>query len=536
MNSPVDFVAGLGRGTGKLITGVTTGVVGSAATVVGTATGGVASVARGVVAMSGDEKFLKRREEKRRELKASNGGVLAGFKAGGESIVSGFSSGITGLVTKPFEEGKKGGALGFFKGVGQGIVGVAVKPVMGVTEGISTVAQGINQQFSDNLAYEQKRPPRAFYRSDMNNTEVVLVALDYFSAYAQDLVKKRSFNKNYNDVFLFAAQCGLPYNQNNGELPYGVVMSLKYVFLLTQSYKLLWSIPVSTISHVVLGSNGSQYYIQMVEYTNHKGDSPSTVFFGSRAAAVEAYDSFVRFKNCFGNSALMEPSDIALNQSIGSSSTHSSQSNGSVATSHGVTAASKDMTYPEYKFGTANNKRHNNERLSDKEFKLIADRYFAKLQVPIPIPMEARRDYHQYLDELVWRAVSDWTYNHDFIISPSRCCVCLIVNHSRSPVQINNVELNEGAEYLIFGMGDTYDRPGRLLKANGGAAVIFGYGRRPSLVSKEHVKFTVQSNAFNSMVSTRENSSNCNTMPGFSSVFLEKTRNDWWAKFVIGVN
>ena len=60
------------------------------------------------------------------------GGVLAGFRAGGESFVSGFASGISGLVTKPVEGAKHGGATGFFKGVGLGILGAAVKPVMGV--------------------------------------------------------------------------------------------------------------------------------------------------------------------------------------------------------------------------------------------------------------------------------------------------------------------------------------------------------------------------------------------------------------------
>ena len=537
MTSPAEFVTGLGRGTGKLITGVTTGVVGSAATVVGSATGGVASVARGVVAFSGDEKYLKRRDEKRRELKASNGGMLAGFKAGGESIVSGFSSGITGLVTKPLEEGKKGGALGFFKGVGQGIVGVAVKPVMGVTEGISTVAQGINQQFSDSISYDQKRPPRAFYVPDNNNkSDLILVPLEYFSAYAQDLVRKRSFKKNYSDTFYFAAQLGTTTQDINDEQPYGLVMSQKYVYLLTRSLKILWTIAVSTISHVTLATNGKQYFLQFVEYTSGKGDTPSAVFFASKALAVDAYDSFVRFRNCFGNAALMEPSDIALGQSSSSKSSQSSNSSHSTVTSHGVAASLKDAGLPEHKFGTANSKKHSHERMSDKEFKLIAERYFSKLQVQIPITAELRRDYHHYLDELVWRLVSDWTANHDSIISPSRCCACLIVNHSKSPVQITNVELVEGAEYLIFGIGETFDNAGRYLKANGGAAVVFAYGRRPTLISKEHVKFNIQATAFNSLVSTRENSSNCNTMPGFSSVFLEKSRTDWWAKFVIGVN
>jgi hypothetical protein len=45
-----------------------------------------------------------------------------------------------GLVTKPYQEGKKAGALGFVKGIGMGLVGVATRPVLGITDGISNVA------------------------------------------------------------------------------------------------------------------------------------------------------------------------------------------------------------------------------------------------------------------------------------------------------------------------------------------------------------------------------------------------------------
>lgn len=63
------------------------------------------SIAKGATFLSGDEAFKKSREDKRRELTAAGGGVLAGVRAGGESVYTGIVSGITGLVTKPIEEG-----------------------------------------------------------------------------------------------------------------------------------------------------------------------------------------------------------------------------------------------------------------------------------------------------------------------------------------------------------------------------------------------------------------------------------------------
>lgn len=41
--------------------------------------------------------------------------------------------GITGVVMKPIRGAKKGGAVGFMKGVGQGVVGLVAAPVSGET-------------------------------------------------------------------------------------------------------------------------------------------------------------------------------------------------------------------------------------------------------------------------------------------------------------------------------------------------------------------------------------------------------------------
>jgi len=75
--------------------------------------------------------------------------LKSGVIAAGESVFNGFASGIAGLVKKPYEEGKKTGALGFVKGVGLGLAGVVAKPVAGITDGISTVTQSITNKFNN---------------------------------------------------------------------------------------------------------------------------------------------------------------------------------------------------------------------------------------------------------------------------------------------------------------------------------------------------------------------------------------------------
>ena len=52
----------------------------------------------------------------------------SGVKAAGKEFGFGMYDGITGLVTQPMRGAKKDGAAGFFKGIGKGIGGIALKP------------------------------------------------------------------------------------------------------------------------------------------------------------------------------------------------------------------------------------------------------------------------------------------------------------------------------------------------------------------------------------------------------------------------
>ena len=199
MHSPEAFLAGIGKGTEGLMRGVVSGAITSTAAIIGSASKGVA---KGVGAVSGDREFVRQREEKRRANTASSGGVLSGIKAGGESVFSGFSSGITGLVTRPFQEGKKGGALGFVMGIGLGVAGVVTKPILGVTDGLASLVHGISNQVSDAIVIQPARPPRAFNRSASDVADKVLVPLDLASAFAQEHVLKAARRGAYSDRFM----------------------------------------------------------------------------------------------------------------------------------------------------------------------------------------------------------------------------------------------------------------------------------------------------------------------------------------------
>jgi hypothetical protein len=67
-------------------------------------------------------------------------------------------------VTKPIQGAQKGGLDGFFKGVAQGAVGLIVKPVVGMADGITSATEGLKTtttvQHVD--VARRQRPPRTF--------------------------------------------------------------------------------------------------------------------------------------------------------------------------------------------------------------------------------------------------------------------------------------------------------------------------------------------------------------------------------------
>jgi hypothetical protein len=543
MESPLSFAKGMTKGTGSLLSGVATGVASSTANIVGSATGGVNTLARGVASFSGDEKFLKQREDKKRELKSSRGGVLSGFKAGGESFVSGLSSGITGLVTKPLEEGRKTGALGFIKGMGQGLVGAAVKPVMGVTEGISNVATGISNQFSDAIGCQQVRPARAFLKRDLKDSDLILIPLDLFSAKAQAFINDRATSKTYKDEFIVALALGFRPNVNEKH-PYGLVLSSKYFAVVNRSCECLQLFPVAKISHVTLIKIAEdRYALEIVEYDEATSPELRRIPCAVKDSALDAYRKLYHFRAYFGNPSAMQPVEEAV-QTIHalSADNGSSPADSSSATSPRPLTLSPEATAAvrhqallvQYTFGAANKMKPRSDRMNASQLFQTAAARFSTIIFSLPVTTgHDSFAYHKQLDDALWAMVCDWTNNHDFILNASRCCACLIINHSHTSVQLRDIDLKEGADVVVIGVAQGYDEHSKVVFPAGGAVVVFAYGKRPTIISKEHVKMKIKTSAFSSMVATREFRSECSAEAGFSPCFLEKTRTDWWAKYVI---
>uniref|UniRef100_A0A9J7YYX8 Vacuolar protein sorting 13 homolog A n=1 Tax=Cyprinus carpio carpio TaxID=630221 RepID=A0A9J7YYX8_CYPCA len=150
IQGPEEFVEGMALGVKALVGGAVGGLAGAASRITG-------AMAKGVAAMTMDEEYQQKRRE---AMNKQPSGLREGLSRGGKGLVSGFVSGITGIVTKPIKGAQKEGAAGFFKGMGKGLVGVLTRPTGGIIDMASSTFQGIRRAAETSQNVESLRPPR----------------------------------------------------------------------------------------------------------------------------------------------------------------------------------------------------------------------------------------------------------------------------------------------------------------------------------------------------------------------------------------
>lgn len=150
IQGPEEFVEGMALGVKALVGGAVGGIAGAASRITG-------AMAKGVAAITMDEEYQQKRREAMNKQPSS---LKEGLTRGGKGLVSGFVSGITGIVTKPIKGAQKEGAAGFFKGVGKGLVGAVARPTGGIIDMASSTFQGIKRAAETCQDVESLRPPR----------------------------------------------------------------------------------------------------------------------------------------------------------------------------------------------------------------------------------------------------------------------------------------------------------------------------------------------------------------------------------------
>ena len=140
---PREFVKGVGRGGRGFVAGVVHGVSSSVA---GVAT----TVNRNLALLTLDEEYASGRTEALAKQAAAAEDMNRAEKVGqglrnaGSNVLGGFKSGLGGLFSAPVKGAQQEGLKGFVKGVGKGVAGVVLKPVVGITEGVTAVVSSVS--------------------------------------------------------------------------------------------------------------------------------------------------------------------------------------------------------------------------------------------------------------------------------------------------------------------------------------------------------------------------------------------------------
>jgi hypothetical protein len=384
------------------------------------------------------------------------------------------------LARKPIEEAQKSGTLGFFKGVGLGLVGVAVKPVIGLTDGISSIASGFTQQLAkDSLVVTNARPQRAFERSRFDLSCLVLVPVDIFAAEAQQYILKVAKSNCSSDSFRACINLGFSRESIENSHSYALCLTDGNIFLLSKICRSLWTIPLGDVSHFILESETTINFViynKALQNSSTPTQLSKLVTFASKSSTIRAYSVLYQHAQCMGNPSAILPIDLTIvggNNSMNKSKINDAEEIINI----------KNISY---QFGTANLISFPNVSLSN--FEVLKSATESLISKEEDQTRSSDRDYcHKILDQKVWQLVSNWRNNH-YIFNPSRCLACIVLNYSSNNIQILETKLLEGENVIVIGVGSTYDEDSRCISPGGGSAVIFGYGYTPSLTDLAHVK------------------------------------------------
>jgi len=239
------------------------------------------SVGKGLSAATFDSEYQARRRMAQRRNTPRH--AIYGVTAGGEALASSMASAVEGVVMKPIEGAESEGALGFFKGVGKGLVGAVTKPVVGVFDLASNVSEGIRNTTTvfDNPERDRVRLPRHI------PADGVLVPYSAREALGQYWMKDLDNGVYANEAYV--AHINTPGGDNVVLLTSSRVLSLW-----SKKLRLDWDLPFTTVRGVTVEDTG-------IRFTHKAGKdhdkfvfvpnkSSQSWFFGEVAAVVKSYN------------------------------------------------------------------------------------------------------------------------------------------------------------------------------------------------------------------------------------------------------
>ncbi|GKT49685.1 vacuolar protein sorting-associated protein 13C [Colletotrichum spaethianum] len=235
-DKPEDFGIGVAKGAASLVKKSVYGFSDSFSKFTG-------SLSKGLAAATLDKQFQDRRRITRARNRPKH--ALYGVTTGANSLFTSAASGVGGLVRKPLEGAEQEGALGFFKGVGKGVIGFATKPAIGVLDMASNVSEGIRNTTTvfDGSELDRVRPAR-FVPSDG-----IVRPYNAREALGQSWLKQVDNGKYFNENYI--AHLELPREDM-------VVMVTYARILLIRSRRLTseWDVPLKDVQTIAKERTG----------------------------------------------------------------------------------------------------------------------------------------------------------------------------------------------------------------------------------------------------------------------------------------
>ncbi len=189
-------VDGVARGTESLARHTVGGIADSASLLMET-------FSKYMAVVTLDRRYAQKRDRRKSLRLKSDAKVtlVGGVESGFLKLVQGFREGVTGVVRAPIRGAEKRGFEGFAKGLGKGLLGLLVKPIIGITDAAADVMIGVKSTVEykeaqrQNLALvrNQFRPRRPMYGRD----KVLRPYKMEDSAAATLMLKSRCAGENY---------------------------------------------------------------------------------------------------------------------------------------------------------------------------------------------------------------------------------------------------------------------------------------------------------------------------------------------------
>ncbi|KAJ9479242.1 Vacuolar protein sorting-associated protein 13 [Pseudozyma hubeiensis] len=229
---------GIARGASSFVKKTVFGLTDSVSKVTG-------SIGKGLAAATMDKEFQSRRRMTRFRNKPRH--ALYGITAGANSFFTSVASGFEGLALRPLEGAEQGGAGGFLKGVGKGLVGAITKPAVGVFDLASNVTEGMR---NTTMVFDQNDIDRVRLPRYIAADGIVRPYSDR-EALGQTWLKNVDNGRLMKDSYVAHVDVG----SQEGDAVIMLTVS-RILYIRTMRLKVMWEVPLSDLSSISLESEG----------------------------------------------------------------------------------------------------------------------------------------------------------------------------------------------------------------------------------------------------------------------------------------